>query len=73
MLQGEMEMKNIFGPEDKLRNRLGEGTTETCNVYNMLKLSEHLFEWEASARVLISMNELSLITFFHHRIRKPET
>jgi uncharacterized protein len=40
-----------FGPENTLRNRLGEGTTETCNVYNMLKLSEHLFEWEASARV----------------------
>ena len=40
-----------FGPEDKLRNRLGEETTETCNVYNMLKLSEHLFEWEASSRV----------------------
>lgn len=40
-----------FGPEDKLRNRLGEGTTETCNVYNMLKLSEHLFEWEASSGV----------------------
>lgn len=41
--------EEYFGPEDKLRNRLGEGTTETCNVYNMLKLSEHLFEWEASA------------------------
>ena len=40
-----------FGPEDKLRNRLGGETTESCNVYNMLKLSEHLFEWEASARV----------------------
>jgi DUF1680 family protein len=40
-----------FGPEDKLRNRLGEGTTESCNVYNMLKLTEHLFEWEASAQV----------------------
>lgn len=40
-----------FGPADKLRNRLDEGTTETCNVYNMLKLSEHLFEWEASAKV----------------------
>ena len=40
-----------FGLEDKLRNRLGEGTTESCNVYNMLKLSEHLFEWEASAQV----------------------
>lgn len=43
--------EEYFGPEDKLRNRLGEGTTETCNVYNMLKLSEHLFEWEASAEV----------------------
>ena len=43
--------EEYFGPEDKLRNRLGEGTTETCNVYNMLKLSEHLFEWDASARV----------------------
>ena len=40
-----------FGEPDKLRNRLGEGTTETCNVYNMLKLSEHLFRWEASADV----------------------
>jgi hypothetical protein len=37
-----------FGPADKLRNRLGEGTTESCNVYNMLKLTEHLFEWDAS-------------------------
>jgi DUF1680 family protein len=36
-----------FGPADRLRNRLGEGTTESCNVYNMLKLTEHLFEWEA--------------------------
>jgi uncharacterized protein len=43
--------EEYFGPEDKLRNRLGEGTTESCNVYNMLKLSEHLFEWEGSARV----------------------
>lgn len=43
--------EEYFGPEDKLRNRLGENTTETCNVYNMLKLSEHLFEWEGSARV----------------------
>jgi hypothetical protein len=40
-----------FGPADKLRNRLGEGTTESCNVYNMLKLSEHLFKWEGSPEV----------------------
>lgn len=40
-----------FGPPDTLRNRLSNETTETCNVYNMLKLSEHLFEWEASPEV----------------------
>ena len=40
-----------FGPPDTLRNRLSSGTTETCNVYNMLKLSHHLFTWEAKAEV----------------------
>ena len=40
-----------FGEPDKLRDRLSQGTTETCNVYNMLKLSRHLFEWEAQAEV----------------------
>lgn len=40
-----------FGPPDTLRNRLSDGTTETCNVYNMLKLSAHLFEWEAKPEV----------------------
>lgn len=40
-----------FGPPDSLRDRLSDGTTESCNVYNMLKLSRHLFEWEASAEV----------------------
>lgn len=40
-----------FGPPDTLRDRLSDGTTETCNVYNMLKLSSHLFEWEAKPEV----------------------
>ena len=40
-----------FGSPDRLRDRLGEGTTESCNVYNILKLSEHLFEWDGMARV----------------------
>lgn len=40
-----------FGEPDKLRNRLSQNTTETCNVYNMLKLSRHLFEWEAAPEV----------------------
>jgi hypothetical protein len=43
--------KEYFGPEDKRSDRLGQETTETCNVYNMLKLSEHLFEWEPRASV----------------------
>ncbi|MEQ8303366.1 MAG: glycoside hydrolase family 127 protein [Cyclobacteriaceae bacterium] len=35
-----------FGAPDQLRNRLSDGTTETCNVYNMLKLTNHVFQWE---------------------------
>jgi DUF1680 family protein len=39
-----------FGPPDTLNDRLGVNTTETCNVYNMLKLTRHLFQWDAKAR-----------------------
>ena len=38
-----------FGPPDKLNTRLSQNTSETCNTYNMLKLTRHLFEWHASA------------------------
>jgi DUF1680 family protein len=38
-----------FGPPDKLSNRLSQNTSETCNTYNMLKLTRHLFEWQAAA------------------------
>jgi DUF1680 family protein len=38
-----------FGPPDKLNDRLSQNTSETCNTYNMLKLTRHLFEWHASA------------------------
>jgi DUF1680 family protein len=40
-----------FGQPDMLSKRLSEGTTETCNVYNILKLTQHLFLWEANAEV----------------------
>jgi uncharacterized protein len=40
-----------FGQPDSLRDRLSQNTTETCNVYNMLKLTGHLFEWEPSAEI----------------------
>jgi DUF1680 family protein len=38
-----------FGPPDKLTARLGAATAETCNTYNMLKLTRHLFEWQPKA------------------------
>ena len=40
-----------FGSPDTLSNMLSQETTESCNVYNMLKLSQHLFTWDASASV----------------------
>ncbi|MBN2000024.1 glycoside hydrolase family 127 protein [candidate division KSB1 bacterium] len=40
-----------FGQPDQLRNRLSDATTETCNVYNMLKLSRHLFQWNPRAEI----------------------
>lgn len=40
-----------FGPPDQLANRLSDNTSETCNTYNMLKLSTHLFGWRPEAEV----------------------
>ncbi|SHE43905.1 glycoside hydrolase family 127 protein [Pedobacter caeni] len=34
---------------DKLNDKLTENTTETCNTYNMLKLTQHLFTLNPSA------------------------
>ncbi|MBN1846583.1 MAG: glycoside hydrolase family 127 protein [Sedimentisphaerales bacterium] len=38
-----------FGPPDRLNDRLSASTTESCNTYNMLKLTRHLFAWHAEA------------------------
>ena len=38
-----------LGEPDRLNDRLGENTAETCNVYNMLKLTRQLFMLEPSA------------------------
>jgi hypothetical protein len=37
-----------FGPPGRLNDRLHD-TTETCNTYNMLKLTRHLFAWRPEA------------------------
>ncbi|MFM9075772.1 MAG: glycoside hydrolase family 127 protein, partial [Bacteroidota bacterium] len=38
-----------LGKPGKLNERLSDNTAETCNTYNMLKLSRHLFTWEPHA------------------------
>jgi DUF1680 family protein len=35
-----------FGPPDQLAHHLTAVTCETCNTYNMLKLTRHLFAWK---------------------------
>lgn len=39
----------MFTPKEKLSTALGPNTTETCNTYNMLKLTRHLFAWDPRA------------------------
>lgn len=37
-----------FGPPDQLAKRLSAASAETCNTYNMLKLTRQLFAWAPS-------------------------
>ena len=37
------------GEENKLNDRLSDNTCETCNTYNMLKLTRHLFSWQPNS------------------------
>jgi len=38
-----------FSPKAHLSTALGQNTTETCNTYNMLRLTRHLHAWEPKA------------------------
>ena len=40
-----------FTPEQSMSKHLGADTAETCNTYNMLKLTEHVFGWDPRAQV----------------------
>lgn len=40
-----------LGEPDKLNDRLSDNTCETCNSYNMLKLTRHLFAWEPDSKL----------------------
>jgi uncharacterized protein len=46
---GDNSLAEHFGPPDRLDNRLGENTTETCNAWNMLRLTSLLFSLEPRA------------------------
>ena len=39
------------GEQDKLNDRLSDNTCETCNTYNMLKLTRHLFSWQPTSKL----------------------
>ncbi|HEX7485679.1 MAG TPA: beta-L-arabinofuranosidase domain-containing protein [Vicinamibacterales bacterium] len=41
-----------FFPVEKFSEHLGASSSETCNTYNMLKLTRHLFSWEPSATLM---------------------
>lgn len=39
-----------FGAPGMLANRLSDGTCETCNTYNMLKLTRHLYQLDPTVK-----------------------
>lgn len=50
-VNGGNSFNEHFGPPDQQRDTLHD-TTETCNTYNMLKLTRHLFSWRPSAELM---------------------
>ena len=46
---GNSDNEYFFAP-DSLSRHISHRTTETCNTYNMLKLSNHLFTWTADVK-----------------------
>ena len=48
VIGGNSDNESFFPPEN-FSKHLGASSTETCNTYNMLKLTRHLFAWDPSA------------------------
>jgi DUF1680 family protein len=48
VIGGNSEDERLF-PEDEMSRHLEANTAETCNTYNMLKLTEHVFGWGPKA------------------------
>ncbi|MCC7492454.1 MAG: glycoside hydrolase family 127 protein [Fimbriimonadaceae bacterium] len=73
-----------FGPPDRLNDRLSTNTSETCNTYNMLKLTAHRFAWSADPaaaeyaeralwnHILASQNPVDGMTCYYVPLRSGE-
>jgi uncharacterized protein len=42
----------LFFPPEASSKHLSVNSTETCNTYNMLRLTRHLFAWELTAEIM---------------------
>ncbi|MGA2175038.1 MAG: beta-L-arabinofuranosidase domain-containing protein [Verrucomicrobiota bacterium] len=51
VIGGDSDREHFF-PTNDFSRHLSPATAETCNTYNMLKLTRHLFEWESSATLM---------------------
>ena len=51
VIGGHSDREHFFPTNDFARH-LSAQTAETCNTYNMLKLTRHLFSWDPSARTM---------------------
>ena len=49
---GGNSMGEYLSVPDKLNERLGTNTCETCNTYNMLRLTQFLYEWSNDPKYL---------------------
>lgn len=47
---GGNSLNEYFGPPGVIGARLDGNTTETCNTYNMLRLTRHLYAWSGDPR-----------------------
>jgi DUF1680 family protein len=48
---GHSDSEHFF-PQTDFAKHLSPATAETCNTYNMLKLTAHLFAWQPAARTM---------------------
>jgi hypothetical protein len=48
---GHSDSEHFF-PVDQFARHLTPATAETCNTYNLLKLTRHLFAWQPAARTM---------------------